>query len=168
MIKRGRPRIEFLQDPDRYLLAVAAIFPDLGTSRKGAVEIAVAAIEGYAVGPNRRPGWGRGLNLLYEEYRMRPGRAATIDNRQRELRRKMKRVAADPVAARWLAAMSQGLLLALWAHVPGDHKNVGDLITELAASVGDEAFATEILLEIWRNEGQRRIAVACRAIKMPA
>ena len=68
MTKRGRPRIEFLQDPDRYLLAVAAIFPDLGTSRKGAIEIAVAAIEGYAVGPNCRPGWGRGLNLLYEEY----------------------------------------------------------------------------------------------------
>ena len=59
-----RPPIKFLQDPDRYLLAVAAAFPDLGTSRRGAVEIAVAAIEGYAVGPNRRPGWGRGLNLL--------------------------------------------------------------------------------------------------------
>jgi hypothetical protein len=158
----GRPRIEFLQDPDRYLLAVAAAFPDLGTSRRGAIEITVAAIEGYAVGPNRRPGWGRGLNLLYEEYRMRRGGAATISNRSRELRRKMKRAAGDPVAARWLAAMSQGLLLALWAHAPGDDKNVGDLITELAASVGDEAFAREVLLVIWRNEGQRRIAIAIK------
>ena len=61
---RGRPRIEFLQDPDRYLLAVAAIFPDLGTSRRGAIEIAVAAIEGYVVGPNQRPGWGTRLELL--------------------------------------------------------------------------------------------------------
>ena len=129
----------------------------------------MAAIEGYVVGPNHRPGWGRGLNLLYDEYRMRPGpgRAATIPNRSRELRRKMKRAAADPVAARWLAAMSQGLLLALWVHVPGDRKNVGELITELAASVGDEAFATEVLLEIWRREGQRRIAVACQPRKTP-
>jgi hypothetical protein len=87
--RRGRPRIEFLQDPDRYLLAVAAAFPDLGTSRKGAIEIAVAAIEGYVVGPNRKPGWGRGLGMLYDEYAMRPGgRAATIGNRERELRRK--------------------------------------------------------------------------------
>lgn len=151
-----------------YLLAVAAIFPDLGTSRRGAVEIAIAAIEGYAIGPNRQPGWGRGLNLLYHEYAMRPdSRATSIDSRQRELRRKMKKAAGDPVAARWLAAMSQGLLLALWVHVPGDRRNVGEMITELAAKVGDEAFANDVLLGIWRNEGQRRIAVACRGKKVP-
>jgi hypothetical protein len=161
---RGRPRIEFLRDPDRYLLAIAAGFPDLGTSRRGAVELAVAAVEGYAIGPNRRPGWGRGLNLLYDEYAMRPaaGAAATIPNRSRELRRKMKRAAADPMAARWLTAMSEGLLLALGVHVPADRQNAGDLILELAAMVGDVPFATAVLLEIWRNEGQRRIALACQ------
>ena len=100
--------------------------------------------------------------------RPRPGGAATISNRSRELRRKMKRAAADPVAARWLAAMSQGLLLALRVHAPADSRNVGELITELAASVGDEAFATDVMLEIWRNEGQRRIEIACQARKTPA
>ena len=155
-----------MQDPDRYLLAVAAAFPDLGTSRKGAIEIAIAAIEGYVVGPNRKPGWGRGLGMLYDEYAMRPGRrAATIGNRERELRRKMKRAANDPVAARWLATMSMGVLLALW-HVAPRGGNVGELIRELAARVGEQAFAENVLIKLWKLEGLRRIEAGCRAAKI--
>jgi hypothetical protein len=165
--RRGRPPIEnFLQDPDRYLLAVAAAFPDLGTTRRGAVEIAVAAIEGYPVGPNLKPGWGRGLGLLYEEFTMRrePGMAATIPNRARELRRKMKRAAKDPVAARWIAVMSQAAALALWAAVPPPGgKTAGELIIELARLVGEEAFATQTLIEIWRGVGIQRISAAAAA-----
>ena len=159
--RRGRPPIKnILHDPDRYLMAVAAAFPDLGTSRRGAVEIAVAAIEGYPVGPNLKPGWGRGLGLLYEEYTMRrkPGMAATIPNRARELRRKLKRAAIDPVATRWMAVMSQATALALWATVPPLRgKTAGELIIELARGVNEEAFAAQTLIEIWRGVGIQRI-----------
>jgi hypothetical protein len=149
------------------VLAVAAAFPDLGTSRRGAIEIAVAAIEGYPVGPNLKPGWGRGLGLLYEEYAMRhkPGMAATIPNRARELRRKLKRAAKDPVAARWMAVMSQATALALWAVAPPSRskKTAGELIIELARMIGEEAFATQTLIEIWRGVGLQRISAAAAA-----
>ena len=167
MSKRGRPPIPFQQDRDRYLLAVAAAFPDLGTSRKGAVEIAVAAVEGWVIGRNRKPR-GRGLNMLADLYALRsPSRAASIDNRQRELRRKLKRCVTEPIAGRWLAAISQALLLALGHTVLRDRsKNIGELIVELAASVGEEAFAQTVLLELWRMHGQLRIVAACRVRKI--
>ena len=41
-MKPGRPRNTFLNDPDRYLLALAHAFREMGTSRRGAIEIAVA------------------------------------------------------------------------------------------------------------------------------
>jgi hypothetical protein len=163
--RRGRPHLSFLQDPDRFLLAIATAFPDLGTSRKGAIEITVAAIEGCVVGPNLKPGWGRGLNLLYDQYAMRPapGRAASIGNRERELRRKLKRVLKDPAAARWLAAMSQATLLALRVVVPA-RGTAGELIMELADAVGDQTFATDVLLKLWRLRSLQQIESACRTL----
>jgi hypothetical protein len=163
--RRGRPRLGFLQDPDRFLLAIAIAFPDLGTSRKGAIEITIAAIEGYAIGPNLKPGWGRGLNLLYDQYAMRPvpGRAASIGNRERELRRKLKRALKDPAAVRWLAAMSEATLLALRVVVPA-HGTAGELIMELADTVGERTFAHDVLLELWRLQSLRQIERACRVL----
>lgn len=163
--RRGRPRGAFLQDPDRYLLAVATVFRELGTSCSGAIEIAVAAIEGHVVGDNLKPGWGHGLNLLYAEFAMRPrrGAASTIDSRARELRRKMKRAVKDPAAARWLAAMSEAVLLALWAHAPSQASGMtaGAAILELGAIVGKSEFAHEVLLALWRSESMRRLDIIC-------
>ena len=163
--RRGRPHLGFLQDPDRFLLAIAAVFRDLGTSRKGAIEIAVAAIEGYVVGPNLKPGWGRGLGLLYDHYVMRPvpGRAASIGNRERELRRKLKRALEDPACGRWLAAMSQATLLALRVVVPA-RGTAGELIMELADAVGEQTFATDVLLELWHLQSMQQIERACRVL----
>jgi hypothetical protein len=160
--RRGRPHLDFLQDPDRFLLAIAAVFRDLGTSRKGAIEIAVAAIEGHVVGPNLKPGWGRGLGLLYDHYVMRPapGRAASIDNRERELRRKLKRALKDPACVRWLGAMAQATLLALRVVVPA-RGTAGELIMELAAAAGERTFATDVLLELWRLQSMQQIERVC-------
>ena len=132
------------------------MFRDLGTSRKGAIEIAVAAIEGYVVGPNLKPGWGRGLGLLYDHYVMRPvpGRAASIGNRERELRRKLKRALEDPACGRWLGAMSQATLLALRVVVPA-RGTAGALIMELADAVGEQTFATDVLLRAAEHAADR-------------
>jgi hypothetical protein len=143
--RRGRPKKAFRSDPDRFVLAVATALGEMGCSRRGALEIAVACVLGVPVGVNSKPGWGRGINLLDIEYEMRRG-AATISGRAERLRRKIKTALGDPAAQRWLAAMSTALLIALEAP-PGAER----LVLELAHEVGELRFAIHRLLPLLRE-----------------
>jgi hypothetical protein len=115
-MKRGRPRNKFATDPDRYVLALAHVFRELGASRRGSIEIAAACLEGDVIGPNRKPGWGRGLGMIVVEYELpgHVGGSKAIADRARHLRRKMKNTIKNEASLRWLAAMSGAWLIALW------------------------------------------------------
>lgn len=141
-MKRGRPRNTFLADPDRYPLALAHTFREMGASRRGAIEIAVCCTEGWLVGPNQRPGWGRGLGMLDVTYKLpRTVSANGIADRSRWLRRKMKQAIKDESAARWLTVMSAAWWLAIY-------RGPARLILELAEGVGELDYAHDILLPV--------------------
>jgi hypothetical protein len=144
MPKRGRPRNVFLSDPDRYVLALASVFRELGASRRGAVEIAVACTEGRVVGLNRRPGRGHGLSMLELTYELpHTVNVNGITDRARELRRKMKAAIKDedPASKRWLAAISGAWWIAL-------QRGPVRLLLELAESVGELDYAHDVLLPV--------------------
>ena len=156
-MKRGRPRNTFLSDPDRYPLALAHVFREMGVSRRGSIEIAVACMEGMVVGPNRRQRWhrSRGLNMLDVAYELpgRGGNAGNIADRARWLRRKMKAVIEDrdEASRRWLAAMSAAWWIALY-HGP-EH-----LILELAEAAGELDYAREVLVPLARGQAATNMA----------
>jgi hypothetical protein len=144
-MKRGRPRNTFLGDPDRYPLALASVFREMGTSRRGAVEIAIACTEGRVIGLNQRPGRGHGLTMLDFAYEL-PGHTVNADgiaDRARGLRRKMKAVIEDKDEAgrRWLATMSWAWWIAL-------RRGPVQFILELARSVGELDYAHDVLLPV--------------------
>jgi hypothetical protein len=149
---RGRPRNTFLTDPDRYVLALASVFREMGTSRRGAIEIAVAALEGFPSAINPKPGWGRGLGLLDVHYELpdQPDDPDAIANRARWLRRKIKDGVNDDASLRWLAAMSAAWLIALRRGPPR-------IILNLATSIGEAEFAQAVLIPIATGGGAQRL-----------
>jgi hypothetical protein len=154
MSGRGRPRNTFLSDPDRYPLALAHVFREMGTSRRGAVEIAVACTEGVVVGPNR-PGRGHGRTMLELAYEL-PGHTVNADgiaDRARWLRRKMRAVVRDKDEAslRWLATMSAAWWIAL-------QRGPEHIILKLAESVGEADYAQDVLLPVAGGKAVRRRA----------
>jgi hypothetical protein len=145
---RGRPRNTFLTDPDRYVLALASVFREMGTSRRGAIEIAVAALEGFPSAINSKPGWGRGLGLLDVHYELRdqPDDPDAIANRARWLRRKIKDGVNDEASRRWLAAMSGAWLIA-------PRRGPPRIIIDLASSVGEAEYANAVLIPVANGGG---------------
>jgi hypothetical protein len=162
---RGRPRKPLAEDPDRRILALALVFREWGVTRKGAVQIAVALIEGrpVALNPkahNRRrqlikalvsgnpaTRGGRGLDLLdwKFELRARPGAAATIEGRARTLSQKMRKAIEDQDAGRLLAALSLAWEAAL-------DRGSADQILEFADRAGEREFALAVLIPLSRGE----------------
>ncbi len=122
-MRTGRPKLKFLSDPDRHLMALALAYKALGMSLRGGCEAAVATVEGLPVAPNTNRGHGgRGLIMLnwQVEPKRRPGAAATIEGRARGLRKKLKKMQRDPEASRWLLLMGFAYLVAMEPAAPGD------------------------------------------------
>jgi hypothetical protein len=147
---RGRPRNTFLSDPDRYLLALAYVFREMGVSRRGSIEMAVACLEGVVTGRNPKPGWGRGMGMLVVNYQLRdrPHDLDGIANGARWLRRKMEAGVADAANHRWLAAMSGAWLIAL-------HHGSARLIRDLAGMVREAEYAESVLVPVATGQAAR-------------
>jgi hypothetical protein len=75
---KGRPRKAFQSDPDLIPLAFAAFLRELGTTRNGALAIAVAVRHGRLVGPKANRRHGLGIALLDMDYELIP-RAESSD-----------------------------------------------------------------------------------------
>jgi hypothetical protein len=146
--RRGRPPRRFLDDPDRYLMALALAYWALGASQRGACEIAVATVEGKPVVRNRKRGkGGHGLNLLEWEFSLRPGAARTIEGRARGLRRKIKQACEDDAAADWLQRMGEMHLLALrWRERRLAADQAAAEIMRQAEALGEASHARRLLL----------------------
>jgi hypothetical protein len=158
-MKRGRRRKTFLSDPDRYPLALAHVFREMGMSRRSSIEIAVACTEGRVIGPNLRPRRSHGLTMVEFAFEL-PGHTVNADgiaDRARWLRRKMKAVIKDKDEAnlRWLATMSMAWWIAIYRRP--EHFNL-----ELAESVGELDYAHDVLLPVRWGKAVRRRAKKCR------
>ncbi len=152
-MKRGRHRNTFLSDPDRYPLALAHMYREMGVSRRGSIEIAVACTEGRVIGANQPSQRirSRGLGMLDIAYEL-PGHLANangIADRARGLRRKMKNAIRDEASVRWLATMSAAWWIALY-------RGPAHLILELAESAGEIDYARDVLLPVAGGRAVRR------------
>lgn len=153
MSRTGRPKIEFLQDPDRHLMAMALAYKALGMSLRGGCEAAVATTEGLPVELNLNRGrGGHGMNLIDWKYELkrRPGAAATIEGRARGLRQKLKTQLKNAEAVRWLFPMSNMVLLALQRAALTDVTAVEQEIMRLAQLLGEIKYARDKLLPLAR------------------
>jgi hypothetical protein len=156
---RGRPLKAFAHDPDRHLMALAISYWALGASRRGGCEIAVATVEGWPIGRNRkRDKGGHGVNLLDLEYELkRPWCAtASIAGRARGLRQKIKKALKDADAAAWLQEMSELFLLALHHGAVRDHAAGEVEIMRRATALGEAEFARERLLVMHALAGRKK------------
>jgi hypothetical protein len=120
---RGRPQLDFLQDPDRFAIALAFALTTLGHSENTAFRaVAVLAFGHKAsaeeVAPRRKRGRGvipGGLLVTYERAARRGGATGSLAGRATSLRQKAARIGRDPKAVAWLLQMQAAFTLALQA-----------------------------------------------------
>ena len=94
---KGQPRTAFRSGPDRIAIAFATVLRELGATKKGATEIAVAVMHGRPVALKQSQRHGRGLTMLDMDYELIRGHGATtsIPVGAKRLRRKIKRAIGD-------------------------------------------------------------------------
>jgi hypothetical protein len=143
---RGRPRYDFLHDPERYAIPFIDALVVLGTSETDAFKIAATQIVGILTGfrivePWRKRGRGLVQGGVLINYDHGP---TTIDGKADTLRRKFKRPMNHEEAV-WRVAMGRAFLLALRGK---DLHRCASKIEELAKSMGEEAYARVGLLPL--------------------
>ena len=155
---RGRPRIDFLQDPDRFAIALAFAIKTLGSSENDACR-AVAAlafgkrVSACDVGPRRKPGRGAipaGSLVTYGLAFRNGGAAGTLAGRATTLRQKGARVWQSPEAAAWLMGMQFAFSSALQA--ASSAERCATRILELGRSVAEGKLAEAHLLIVLSSE----------------
>jgi hypothetical protein len=120
---RGRPRKDFLQDPDRFAVALAFALKTIGTSENDAFRAVAALAFGSKVfeeqvPPRRKRGRGAipgGMLVGYERTAIRGGPVGSLIGRADSLRLKTPQIARDPKAMAWLLQMQAAFALALQA-----------------------------------------------------
>jgi hypothetical protein len=120
---RGRPQMDFLQDPDRFAIALALAHKTLGSSENTAFRaVAILAfgskISVQEVPPRRKRGLGAvpgGPMVTYERAARKGGAAGDLLGRATSLRQKGARMGRDPKAMAWLLHMQAAFALALRA-----------------------------------------------------
>jgi hypothetical protein len=142
---RGRPRYDFLHDPERYAIAYVDALVVLGVSETDAFKAAAAHIVGVPTGcrtvdPRRKRGRGvvqGGVLINYDRKIRIEGKAVT-------LRRKFKQSTA-PEDLVWRVTMGRAFLLALRGK---DLERCALKIEELAKSVNEAHYAQAELLPL--------------------
>jgi hypothetical protein len=139
---RGRPRYDFLRDPERFAVAFVDALTALGTSETDAFKIAAAQLVGIPVSietvePRRKQGRGAipgGTLVSYDQA------AVSIAGKGDSVRRKFKMSCTQEVAA-WRVAMGRAFILTLIGTDTAPPE-----VEELAASVGEADYTKRVLL----------------------
>jgi hypothetical protein len=143
---RGRPRYDFLHDPERYAISFIDALLVLGTSETDAFKIAATQIVGIPTGtrviePRRKRGRGLVQGGVLINYDHGP---TTIYGKADTLRRKFKWPMNQEEGV-WRVTMSRAFLLALRGK---DLHRCASKIEELAKSAGEAAYAQVVLLPL--------------------
>jgi hypothetical protein len=112
---RGRPRVDFLNDPERIACALGRALMSFGVSENDSFRRMAALIHGKEVGRQQigaRHKRGRGYvpagtSVTYETKAIKGGSSASLVGKASTLRKKATDTQADPKAAIWLS---------LWSH----------------------------------------------------
>ena len=150
---RGRPKKDFLRDPERFAIPCAlALMTVFNASENDAFTVAAAWLLGTAtnarpVGPRHKRGRGAmpaGTLVTYERAFCRGSSTVTFAGKAATLRKKAVKVCAERGA--WCYAMSRAFVLALR---PGKDRQSSALeIMRLTASAGEGAYALAVLLPL--------------------
>jgi hypothetical protein len=154
---RGRPQLDFLQDPDRFAIALALAFRTLGISENDAFRSVAALAFGFQydakeVGPRRKPGRGAipgGLMVTYVRATYQLAATTTLLGKATTLRQKGARVLRDPSAMAWLLQMQFSFALALEAASP---ERCATRILELGHEVVARKISEDQLLNVLSSE----------------
>jgi hypothetical protein len=155
---RGRPQLDFLQDPDRFAIALAFALRTLGNSENAAFQ-AVAAlafgskVSAKEVAPRRKRGRGPipgGLQVTYERAAHSGAATTTLSGRATSLRHKGARVERDPKAMAWLLGKQAAFALALQA--ASSAERCATRILELGQLVLEGKLAEDQLLNVLSGE----------------
>jgi hypothetical protein len=149
---RGRPKKDFLRDPERFAIPFAiALMTAFDASENDAFTVAAAELLGTVintkpVGPRSKRGRGAlpaGILATYKRAFRRGGSAAHFAGKASTLRKKANKVCTQH--SEWCRAMSRAFVLALH----GKDRQFSTLeIMRLAASVGEVGYARDVLLPL--------------------
>ncbi|MET3993345.1 hypothetical protein ABID65_004997 [Bradyrhizobium sp. S3.9.2] len=120
---RGRPRLNFMQDPDRFAIALAFAFKSVGSSENDAFLRACALAFGSEVSaaevvPRRKRGRGMipgGVMVTYERAAAKGGASGSLVGRATTLRQKAARARGNPTEMIWLLHTQGAFAMALQA-----------------------------------------------------
>jgi hypothetical protein len=121
---RGRPKSNFLRDPDRFAIALALAFRSLGASENDAFRAVAALAFGRKVSeqqvpPRRKRGRGAipgGTLVGYERTAVQGGAIGLLPGRAGSLRLKFSQIGQrDPKAMAWLLRMQGAFTMGLTA-----------------------------------------------------
>jgi hypothetical protein len=155
---RGRRRLDFLQDPDRFPIALAFALRTLGNSENDAFRSVAALAFGWKdcakeVAPRRKPGRGAipgGLLVSYERAAYSGAATTTLIGKATTLRHKGARLERDPRAMAWLLNMQAAFALALQA-APSSER-CATRILELGQLVVAHKLSEDQLLNVLSGE----------------
>jgi hypothetical protein len=148
---RGRPTLRFLDDPDRYQLAlIAAAMALYGLDFEAAARLALCT-EGEPTAPAGKLSWAAQKRLkqgwlLQAFVRIKPPQR--IDSRIDSLRQKYKRLDDDATAQSWLRNMRNAWLVLLQHECCGP---AAVLIYKCCEAAGETLYATNYMLPVLRN-----------------
>lgn len=151
---RGRPQLDFLQDPDRFAIALAFALRTLGYSENTAFQAVAVLAYGYKVSaeevaPRRKRGRGAipgGLLVTYERATYSGAATTTLFGRATSLRHKGTRIGRDPKAVTWLLQMQAAFSMALLAATSTERCTTR--ILELGWQVVEGKLAEDKLLNV--------------------
>jgi hypothetical protein len=155
---RGRPQLDFVQDPDRFAIALAFAFRTLGNTENAAFQAVAALALGSKVSteevpPRRKRGRGAvpgGLRVTYERLAHKGGAIGSLIGRATSLRQKGARIERDPKAMAWLLEKQAAFAMAL--QTTSSIERCAQRILELGRQVVDGQLAEDRLLNVLSGE----------------
>jgi hypothetical protein len=155
---RGRPQLDFVQDPDRFAIALAFALRALGSSENAAFQAVAASgfgskVSAEQIGPRRKRGRGAipgGLMVTYERAAHSGAATTTLRGRATSLRHKGARIERDPKAMAWLEEKQAAFALALQS--ASSAELCAARILELGQDVVKGKLAEDQLLNVLSSE----------------
>lgn len=139
---RGRPSKGWLNDPDRYAIALAeGLMLSRGESERVAFDTAVALTSGQEREPSKKPRGKRPPDWIQTAFSIPV--MASVSGRASTLRKKANEKALTREEADWRKSMALAFALVF---VGKDFDRCAEKISELTGGIGEDEYGRNILL----------------------